>query len=127
MEKKKSIMQIYGIIVCIVSIITFIICLSILVSSIITRSEPLYSGYSQKDLSSFETYKVEVLSNVKKDQAYIPDDATIIKMYEAAKTEKINRVLHTTKTSIIVSSMLLFFSLLLFITHWMIIRRSGKV
>lgn len=127
MEKKKSIMQIYGIIVCIVSIVTFIICLSILVSSLLTRSEPLLSGYSNKDLSSFESYKVEVLSKVKKDQVYIPDDATIQQMFDAAKEEKINKVLHTTKTSIFVSSMLLMLSLILFVTHWLMIRKYSRI
>jgi len=126
MEKKQKVLQVYGIVVCIVSIITFIICISILVSAVISRSDPLYSGYSNKDLSSFESYKVEVMKSINKDQVYIPDDPTIKQMYEAAKEEKINRVLHKTKSDIIVTGLLIIICIMLFITHWWMIKKYSK-
>ena len=126
MEKKRKVIQVYAIIVCIVAIITFIICTAFLVSAIIDRSDPIHSGYSQVDLSSFENYKMEVMKSIGKDQAYIPDDQTIMKMYEAAKEEKINRTLHNTKSDIIVSGSLIVFCIILFITHWWMIKKHGK-
>ena len=127
MEKKRKIIQVYAIIVCIISIITFIICVSILVSATIARSNPVYSGYSKYDLSSFESYKMEVMKSVAKDQAYIPDDPTVMKMYESAKEEKINKVMHNTLQEIVVSSLLIFVSLILFISHWVIMKKYGKL
>ena len=126
MEKKRKIIQVYAIIVCIVSIITFIICVSILVSSILNRSDPLLSGYSKKDLSSFENYKMEVMQSIEKDQAYIPDDDEINKMYEAAKDEKIQKVLHESKTNIVVTSILIIICIILFFSHWWMIRKHNK-
>lgn len=126
MEKKHKVIQVYGIIVCIVSVITFIICVSILVTAIIDRSDPLLSGYSQQDLSSFESYKVQVLKSIKVDQAYIPDDDAIKQMYEAAINDKIKKVLHNTKSSIIVTGLLILICLILFITHWRIIKKYSS-
>lgn len=126
MEKKHKVIQVYGIIVCIVSVITFIICVSILVTAIIDRSDPLLSGYSQQDLSSFESYKVQVLKSIKVDQAYIPDDDAIKQMYEAAINDKIKKVLHNTKSSIIVTGLLILICLILFITHWRMIKKYSS-
>ena len=126
MEKKRKVIQVYALIVCIVSIITFIICMAILVSAIIDRGNPIYSGYSQVDLSSFENYKMEVMKSIEKDQAYIPDDEAIKKMYEAAKDEKINKVLHNSKSDIIVTGLLIIFCIILFILHWWMLKKHGK-
>jgi len=126
MEKKRKVSQVYGLIVCIVAIITFIICISILVTSILDRSAPLYSnmGYSKTDLSSFENFKMDKLKSVAKDQAYIPNNDELKQAYEDAKTEKINKVLHNTLTSIIVSSIIIVICLVLFFTHWRMIRKE---
>lgn len=126
MEKKRKVVQIYAIIICIIAVVTFIICVSILVSSIMARSNPMYSGYSKYDLSSFESYKMEVMKSVAKDQAYIPDDETVMTMYEAAKTEKINRVNHNTLQEMVVSSLLILVSLVLFVSHWMIMKKYNQ-
>jgi hypothetical protein len=123
MEKKQKVIQVYGIIVCIVSIITIIICISVLVSAIISRSDPLNEIHSDKDLSSFESYKVEVMKSIKKDQVYIPDDPTIMKMYEAERNEKINRVMHRAKSDILVTSLLIVICIVLFFTHWRMIKK----
>ena len=126
MEKKRKVIQIYAIIVCIVAIITFIICMAILVSSIIDRSDPITSGSSRADLSSFENYKMEVMKSIEKDQAYIPDDEAIKLMYEASKDAKINKTLHRTKRDIIVNGLLLIFCIILFLTHWGMIKKYDK-
>ncbi|MCK5855982.1 MAG: hypothetical protein KAG64_00740 [Bacteroidales bacterium] len=126
MEKKRKVIQIYSIIVCIVAIITFIISLSILVSSIIDLGNPIYSGYSKLDLSSFQNYKMEVMKSVDKEQAYIPDDQTIKEMYEAARNDKINKVLHNSKSNIIVTSILILFCIILFFTHWRMIKKYNS-
>ncbi|MCD4680642.1 MAG: hypothetical protein K8S00_09665 [Bacteroidales bacterium] len=127
MEKKRKVIQVYALIVCIVAIITFIISVSILVSSIIDRSDPLYSScYSKTDLSSFENFKMDKLGSFKENQTYMPSDQELRNAYEAAKEEKIKRVLHNTLNSIVVTSILILICLILYFTHWWMIKKYGK-
>jgi len=123
MEKKQKIIQIYAVIICIVSIIAFLISMSGLVSSIIDRNDPLYAGRSDTNLASFENFKMDVLKSTQKDQAYIPDEETLLKMYEEAKTDKIKRVEHNTYRAIVVSSFIIVIALILFGTHWWLMKR----
>lgn len=123
MEKKQKIIQIYAVIICIVSIIAFLISISGLVSSIIDRNDPLYAGRSDLNLASFENFKMDVLKTSQKDQAYIPDEETLHKMYDEAKTDKIKRVEHNTYKGIIVSSFIIVVALILFGTHWWLMKK----
>jgi len=123
MEKKQKIIQIYAVIVCIVSIIAFLISMSGLVSSIIDRNDPLYAGRSDVNLASFENFKMNVLKSTQKDQAYIPDEETLHKMYEEAKADKIKRVKHNTYRDIVVSSFVIIIALILFGTHWWLMKK----
>lgn len=127
MDKKRNIIQVYSIIVNVVAIVTFIISLSSLVSALIDKNAPLYtSSYNEADLSSFEKYKLDVLSTTSKDAAYIPDDDNIRKMYEDAKEEKINKVNHQSFRNIVVSSLIIFFCLILFSFHWWLMRKYSR-
>jgi len=67
---------------------------------------------------------MDKLKSVAKDQAYIPNNDELKQAYEDAKTEKINKVLHNTLTSIIVSSIIIVICLVLFFTHWRMIRKE---
>ena len=123
MEKKQKMIQIYAVIICIVSIIAFLFSTSALVSSIIDRNDPLYAGRSDTNLASFENFKMDVLKSTQKDQAYIPDEETLLKMYEEAKIDKIKRVEHYTYREIVVSSFIIVIALILFGTHWWLMKR----
>ena len=123
MEKKQKIIQIYAVIICIVSVIAFLFSTAGLVSSIIDRNEPLYSGRSDTNLASFENFKMDVLKSTQKDQAYIPDEETLLKMYEEAKIDKIKRVEHHTYKGIVVSSFIIVIALILFGTHWWLMKK----
>ena len=126
MEKKTKIPQVYGYAVCIVAIITILISVADLITSVMDASDPLYAWGDNKELSSFENFKVDVLKSGKNEASYVPDDTTLKAMYEDAKTHKIRRVKHQTTKSIIVSSILIVISLTLFITHWMWMRQVDK-
>ena len=126
MEKKRKVIQVYALIVCIVAIITFIICISILVSSIIDRSEPLLSGYSKHDLSSFENFKMDKLGSFKENETYTFTDQEFRNAYESAKEEKVNKVMHDSLKDIIVTSILILICFILFFTHWMMLKKYGK-
>ena len=127
MEKKRSIIQVYAIIVNVVAIITFIIALANFVSAVIDRNDPLYtSSYNEADLSSFNKYKLDVLSETDKDASYIPDDDTIRSMYDDAKQAKVNKVKHTSFRTMMVSGLVIAFSVILFAFHWWLARKYSN-
>ncbi len=119
-------MQIYAMIINVVAVITLLICMSNLIFSMIDKSDPLYAGRSEINLSSFENFKMDVLKDVKDDQAFIPDDATIQKMYDSAVDDKVKRTLHQANRNIMVNSIIGTIALLLFLIHWFLLRRSAK-
>lgn len=127
MEKKRNIIQVYAIIVNVVAVITFIIAITSFISAVIDRSDPLYGGYSQVDLSSFEKYKMDVLKSTTKDDAYIPNDEAIRDMYDAAKADKINTVLHQSFRTMVVSGVVIAIAIILFGSHWWIARKYDNV
>ena len=126
MEKKQKIIQVYAVIICVVAVITFIISVSSIVSAAIDRTDPLYTGRFEQKLSSFENFKVDVLKSTQKDQAFIPDDKTINGMYEAAKENKIKNVQHRSYRTMMVSSLIIVICIVLFGTHWWLMRKIGK-
>ena len=127
MEKKRNIIQVYAIIVNVVAIITFIIALSSFVSALIDKSDPLYtSSYNETDLSSFEKYKLDVLSNTEKDASYIPDDESIRSMYDDAKQEKVNKVNHSSFRTMMVSGLVIVFCIILFAFHWWLAKKYSN-
>ena len=127
MEKKRKIIQVYAIVVNVVLIITFIISLTGLIAALIDRNAPLYAGYNQEDLSSFDKYKLEVLKSTKKDDAYIPDDETIRGMFEDAREERINQAMHRSFRDLMVSSVVIGICFILFGFHWWLFRKFDAV
>lgn len=136
MEKPNRMAQIYGYIVCLVAVITFIICMANIIPSIIDLGDPLHAGsiyspQSAPSLASFENYKMDILKSGNKEgeqnpQAYVPDDKTLQAMYEAAKSDKIQISRHQSIRTIIVSSIIMLVSIALFISHWMWMKRLMK-
>lgn len=136
MEKPHRMVQIYGYSICLVSIITFLICMSTLISAIIDLSDPLHAAgwmlIGGPSLASFDNYKMDILkSTPKQDETtkagYIPDERTLRAMYEAAKNDKIEIVKHDSNRSIIISAVLIMICVVLFIIHWKLARKFSKV
>ncbi len=126
MEKSKLIPTIYGYAICLVAVITFLIATTSLVNSIIDNSDPMHSGYrcsNMPSLASFENYKMDVLNSSDKEQAFVPDEQTLIAMYEAAKTDKIQSAQHQTLRTIVVSSFIIVLCFVFFIFHWRWMRK----
>ncbi|MEN8125552.1 MAG: hypothetical protein ABFR32_10520, partial [Bacteroidota bacterium] len=127
MEKKSKIIQIYAVIICVIAVITILISLSGLVSAYIDKSDPLsvsvFSDRNNASLASFENFKMDILKSTQKDQAYIPDDQTIRKMYQEAKLDKIKLVEHRANRDITVSAIIMVIAIILFGTHLWLIKR----
>jgi hypothetical protein len=137
MEKPHRMAQIYGYIVCLVAVITFIICVANIIPAIMDLSDPMHAGsvyvnQGSPSLASFENYKMDILKSTSKEgeqkaQAYIPDDQTIKSMYEAAKLDRIQTARHNSIRSITVCSIIILLSIALFISHWMWMKRLNRM
>lgn len=136
MEKPYRTAQVYGYTVCLVAVITFIICIANIIPSIMDLSDPMHAGMSfvpagTPSLASYENYKMDILKSTKQDDQktgtnYIPDENTLRSMYEAAKADKISQAKHSSIRSIVVSGLIILISILLFITHWVWMQRLSK-
>jgi hypothetical protein len=128
MEKQSKAPMIYGYAVCLVAVITFIICIAGLVNAVMDLSDPLHAGWNfnkQPSLASFENYKMDVLS-AKNETTFNPDDETLRSMYEAAKADKIQSVKHSRTRDITVNGLLIVICIVLFTTHFLWMRRLHK-
>ncbi len=132
MEKPQKMPQIYGYLVCLVTVITVIICIATLVGAILDLGDPIHAGFvPSASLSSYDNYRMEVLKSAPRrgetiEATYIPDEKTIRGMYEAAREDKIQQIRHNSHRTIIVDSILIVVSTILFVTHWRWMRRLAK-
>lgn len=124
---KNKAAQIYGYVICVVAVITFLIALGNLINSMMDLGNPLYAGYgNETNLASFENYKANAMKEFTKEAAYVPTDVELKKMYEAAREEVIARQTHRTQKNIYVSGVLVLVSILLFFVHWKWMVRINK-
>jgi hypothetical protein len=128
MEKVKSFTHIYGYIVCIVSVSVFLTSVTSLVNAVINKTDPFQSIYDTQNLTTFEVYKLEQIKsfNVREGEQKkeLPNDQALRKIYEDTRQAKIDRVVFESNKSIIVSSILIVLSIILFWTHWNIARKN---
>lgn len=135
MEKTYRVQQIYGYLVCLVAVITFLISITQLVNSLIDLSDPIHAGWAPMNspsLASYENYKMDILKSTgKADEsskaAYVPDEQTLRAMYQSAREDKIQTEKHRAFRSIIINSLLVVICIVLFITHWQWIRKLSKL
>jgi hypothetical protein len=125
--------QIYGYLVCLVTVITFLISVTTLINAVIDLGDPMHAGWispGSPSLASYNNYKMDILkSQTEKDtskSSFTPDDKTLREMYESAKADRIQSQKHMANKSIIVSSILIIFCIILFSTHWMWMRKLAK-
>jgi hypothetical protein len=135
MEKSTKVgAQIYGYSVCLVAVITFLISMTGLVNAILDLGDPLHSGYTppgSPSLASYENYKLDVMKSFNQSTAgnketFLPDDASLRSMYEAARSEKISKVRHDSNKALLLSGLMILIAGILFITHWRWMQRLGK-
>jgi hypothetical protein len=118
--------QVYATVVCIIAIITMLITLANLVSGYIDKNDPMHSGWQSDNLSSFENFKMQTMKGISDNQAYIPDDEELMKMYESAKQDKLETAEHRINRNLTVNRLILVIAVVLFIIHWIMMRRAMK-
>lgn len=119
--------QFYGYSVCLVAVIAMLVSTGSLAGALLERSDPLHAGdmagYPPRSLASFETYKMDTLnppyggpqSNAPR---YTPDDDTLKRMYEAARTDRIQSVSARVRRTVVTNGVIIVFGIALFVTHW---------
>ena len=140
MEKSTKIAaQVYGYTVCVVAVITFLISITTLVNALLDRSDPIHAGWTQAgtpSLASFDNYKMDIIRSLPESKngqqapAYLPGDDQLKAMYEAARENKIQSVLHRANQSAIIGGLLIATSITLFMLHWRWLRtftRTGSI
>ena len=133
MEKEKSqkIQMIYGYSVCLVVVITLLISVTSVVYALMDLTDPINAhrtyGKDAPSLASFDNYKIDIIKTLDPAHEISLDDATLKSMYDAAKDDAIAKVKHNSFRTIIVNGLVLFICIILFITHWMWMKKlSGK-
>jgi len=134
MEKPHRIAQIYAYTVCVVAIVTVLICVSTLVSAVLDLGDPLHAGWTPSgspSLASFENYRADILKSAPKDAeaakaGYVLDEKTLRAMYDAAKNDKIQNVRHESNRSITISTILIVICAVLFVLHWRWAKKLAK-
>ena len=132
MEKEKSqrIQMIYGYAVCLVAVITFIIALTAMVYALIDLTDPINSYRDFRgnapSLASYDNYRVDIIRATDPEHGLDLDETTLRGMYEAARNDAIAKVKHNAFRSLIINGLLLFVCVVLFLTHWIWMRRLSR-
>ncbi len=134
MEKPSKMPQVYGYLVCLISVVTVLICVSTLIAAVSDLGDPIHAGFipaGTPSLASYANYKMDILRSGSKDAqagaaSYVPDEETLRGMYEAARNDKIQRVEHESYRTIVIDGILIAVCVTLFLTHWSWMRKLRK-
>lgn len=126
--------QIYGYLVCLIAVVTFLVSLNSAVGAAIDLSDPQYSSRYRADprLASFEVYRVEMqqrrLVSPVPGGAPEPiptDTAELRAAFEAAREDHIRSVQFQARRELVTSGLLVVVAAALFVVHWTWLRRLG--
>lgn len=134
MEKNTRIAQIYGYLVCLVAVITFLIAITNLFNAIINLQDPMHAegNYnSSGNLVSFEEYRFEKIRNYQQSgdsltKASVPDAKELRQMFDDQRNNHLQSVKLKNFRAIVTYGVLLLVSLILFIIHWRWLRKMGR-
>ena len=129
MEAKRNwVPLVYGYTVCVIAVVTFLICATVVVNNVFDLANPIQAGFGTA-LSSFDAYEAEQ-HPASVNAAARPDttsEATLRKRYEALRADHVARVRFQSWKAIVTSSLLLIISVVLFVLHWRWLKRVGTV
>ncbi len=134
MDKSSKVPQVYGYTVCVIAVVTFLICATVIVNNVFDLANPIQAGFGmESSLTSFEAYK----ATYQKDQrsglataaaeprADTLSEATLRVRYEAARADRFARVRFQSWKALTTSGLLLVISVVLFVLHWRWMKRAG--
>jgi len=130
---RVRIAQIYGYLVCLIAVVTFLISLNSAVGAAIDLADPVHSASYRGDprLASFDVYRVEMAQRgaipapAGAPEAARPDSAQLRAAYEAAREDLISSVRFRAIREAVTGGLLVLVSAALFVAHWAWLRRLG--
>jgi hypothetical protein len=129
MDKSNRIRQLYGYMVCLVAVVTALICIGGVLNSAIDLSNPLAAaGGSDESLNSFDAY----MATHQRFAATTGDIgsrdttsmATLRLRFEALRTSRITQQTFRARKGLVTQLVMLIVAIGLFATHWRWMRRS---
>ncbi len=132
--KANRVPQIYGYTVCVIAVVTFLVCASVIVNSVFDLANPIASGGAYGTaLSSFEAYQATTQRDLRTAvagqagvaQVDTASETTLRKRYEALRADRISRVQFDAWKGIVTSGLLAIISIILFVLHWRWMKRLG--
>ena len=127
-DKPNRVRQWYGYTVCLIAVITGLICMAGVLDNAFDLSNPLGAeGAFGESLTSFEAYRAtRDRPSYRPDQSARSDtlsEATLRTRYEALRADRIARRSFEARKGLISDLILLLIAVALFITHWRWLRR----
>jgi hypothetical protein len=133
-EKTGKVPQVYGYTVCVIAVVTFLICATVIVNNVFDLANPIQAGYGlESSLSSFEAYQATYQKDQRSGSAAAaaeprPDtlsEAALRVRYEAVRADRIARVRFQSWKALTTSGLLLVISVVLFVAHWRWMKTAG--
>jgi hypothetical protein len=127
-EKSNRVQLVYGYTVCVIAVVTFLICASVLVNNVFDLANPIAAGSAfGSSLSSFEAYQATASrpASAAPGQPDTASAATMRRRFDALRADKISRVSFEAWKAIVTSGLLLLISVALFVWHWRWMKRLG--
>lgn len=133
----------YSVGICLIAVVVCLMSLASFIDAIFNLSDPLHARdeysfgyYGQPSLASFEAYRQDVVRGPSRDpvaqnreplRPLTPqEEEALPRMYEAAKSDRIQTVRLQAYRSLTVSSLFIVISAILFVTHWRWMRRVTR-
>ena len=141
MSRLSWIAPLYGYLVCVIAVITFLVNVSGFIDASFDRMNPLASGRAYGpyggSLSSFESFRA-TYDGARPTRVAPPEggqaaaradtvsDAELRRRYEALRADQLLLATHQSTQRLVKHGLLLFVALVLFATHWMWARRQRE-
>ncbi len=132
MERSNRIQQLYGYMVCLIAVITFLIASSALVNAVFDRMRPAGIQPFGPDGGSFEAYKRQQVAQAvaaqdkgRASEIPIPSDSELHRSYDTQQRNQESYAEWQATKSIVTSCIMLLTAALLFVFHWRWVRRTS--
>jgi len=127
-DKPNRVRQWYGYTVCLIAVITGLICVAGVLENAFDLSNPLASGGPfGESLSSFDAYKAtRDRTSFRPDQRSSTDtasEATLRVRYDALRADRISQRSFQARKGLVTDIIILLIAIGLFVTHWRWLRR----
>jgi hypothetical protein len=134
MEKNTKIAQIYGYLICLVAVITFLIAVTNLFNAGINLQDPLHAeGFytGSGNLYSFEEYRLEKIRTYQMSgdsllRNSLPDAKALRQMFEDQRNNQLQLVKLKNWRAVVTHGVLLLVAIILFVIHWRWLRKMGR-